>query len=457
MKKRQNIAKLIKQIFLLLMSIQVVLGCLWIIKNLGKIPGFGESDELIQASKDWVLDEYIGILYPLLICMSRMIEEGVGIRFCMVLYPVQLLLAFVSYAFFLKTVVFGTKEGEKRPPICLLAAYIVTFPPILQCHMSVLPYSVASSVMVLLLAFLKQLLQECEGAFGCSLLKVSICWLTGALLLPDYGYLAGITVAVGFAVLGWKHRKKIGTLLISAALVIAGIGISFSLTQSPGSLNRIQKSAGAVMLSRFTWPYFERNSYFWREEVKELFDAGELNWIALYPENVTYIFGPKLEASVGREEADKIYWEMALTSAGLGKKEALSAFGRDLAANLTGPLSMQYQLSGRGISYTGFSYECMKEYAPLLTKYFVVFSLYSFDFLLIASVFLCLWSRKKKENRKKQKFTRILLLAAVLTALWYTMIGNGMQDYRKIILIHILWCMIPAYTDVLSGETEEDV
>lgn len=456
MKRKQNISNLIKTVFLLLMGIQVFLGCLWICKNLGSIPRFGESAWLIRASEDWILDEYIGILYPLLIRMTSLTEKVTGITFCTVLYLMQLLFAFTAYIYFLKKAGFQPQE-KKDWKIYLLAAYVLTFPPILQCHMSVLPYSTVSSVVLLLITELKQLLTNTERSFRSSLIKVSIYWLVSALLLPDYSYIAGILVAAGFCILGWKQREKILILLMTVIVTIAGLGITFNLSQTPGSLNRIQKSVGAVMLSRFTWPYFERNSFFWPDEVTSLFDAQELSWISLYPENVIYEFGPKLEEAVGRKEANEIYWEMAVTSAGIGKKEAFSAFGRDLTANLTGPVSMQLQLRGMGISYTGWNYECMKENSPILTRYFVSFAMYSFDFLLLVSVIMWFMSKKRKEAGANRSFTVILTLAVVLTAVWYTMIGNGMQDYMKIILINILWCMSLAHTFDKLSKVKEDV
>lgn len=422
MVKKQDIKNLISRIILLLTCIQAVLGVVWIASNITYVPQFTESQELIQASKNLVLDEYIGILYPLLI----KIMSVAGGFFCVPLYVVQLLVAFAAYYHF-----------SKNP---VLATYVVTFPPILQCHMSVLPYSLATSMLVFVLAELKNLFSG--GTIETkALLKVGIYWILSALLLPDYGIIVGCVVVAAVFMYGWKHRKALLSGIIM--LVVSGAFICgvFAFTQSPGSLGKIQKSVGSVMLSRFSWPYFERNYFFWSEDVKALFDMTDMQEISMYPESVIYRFGPQLESAVGKARANELYWEMAIDSFMIGKKDALFDWGQDFVANLCAPISMQLQFDGIGASYTGWNYSRMHANTPELTKYFVEFSLYSFDLLLVLHVVNgLLW---RKEEKKGCNIRVLAVLLVGILAIWYTMTGNGMQDYLKVTMISICWCMLP--------------
>ncbi len=442
--KKQNIAKLIEKVFLLLMSIQVILGCVWICQNMGHVPQFEESACLLQASKDWILDEYIGILYPLVIHFFSVIGNVFGLNFCIFLYIFQLGAAFFAGFYFLKKVIFS-KRKVRMGILCLTAAYAVTFPPILQCHMSVLPYSAASSVMLCLLTEIKLWREGTDRLFAQGLLKICLCCFVSALLLPDYIFLSGLTAVAAFVLYGRKQPKRILVLVLAACMTILCTGTALTLTQKPGSLGRIQKSVGAVMVSRFVWPYFERNAFLWRDEVNDLFDHGKLDEIACYPERVIYDFGPGMEEIFGKEEANDIYWEMAIDSLFLRTKESIGELGRDLVANLTTPLSLQWQLKGKGVSYTGWNYERMKEKTPALTDYYVIYAAYSFDFMLLVSAALYLSAGRKAYKKSGGGFGLIVLLSAVATGLWYTMAGNGIQDYIKVVPISILWCLFLTY------------
>lgn len=441
MDKKQVITKLIEYVIFLLAGIQVLWGVVWIACNITAVPQFAESDLLLQVSRDFVLDEYMGILYPLLLRIASVAGGG----YCVLVYLLQLGVAFVAYSYFLKKV-FGTFfAGKHKKSAYLMAAYIVTFPVILQGHMSVLPYSLASSMLVLVLAQLKMLLTEKGPMSTKRVISVGVFWVIAALLLPDYGIILGAVVALGFMICGWKKERRWRVLLLTLFVAVACMGSVLSLTQTPGSLGRIQKSMGSVMLSRFAWPYMERNSFFWSEEVKAAFDNTDFVQISLYPERIMYEFGPRLEEAVGKEKADSLYWQMAIDSVKIGKKEALSALGRDLLLNVSGPVGIQLQWQGVGVSYAGWNYARLAENAPVITKYYVNFAGYSFDFMVLLAIAMILLYRKIcKEVCNRKTCVLTIFLIGIIT-IWYTLIGNGMQDYLKVIPLNILWCLLPIW------------
>ncbi len=440
MEKKQVLVNFIERVIFLLAGVQVLLGLVWIAGNITYVPGFSESGLYLQASRDFVVDEYMGILYPLLIRMASV----AGNRFCVVLYLVQLSVAFVAYNYFIANV-FGGRLAQRKWVRYLLAAYVVTFPVILQVHMCVLPYSLASSMLVILLAKLRKLLMETGSMSARTVVSIGVFWSIGALLLPDYGMMAGIVTAVGFVICGWKRKRRWRVLLLTAFVTITCVSTTLALTQTPGSLGRIQKSMGATMLSRLAWPYMERNSFFWGEEVKVVFSADDLRGLSLYPERILYEFGPRLEAEIGKERANAMYWEMAVDSFGIGKKEALTAIGRDLLQNISGPAGVQLQWQGIGVSYAGWNYARMAEHVPILTKHYVRFTSYSYDFMLLLAVVVWWMQRKRYRDLSDRTYLGLVILAVLVVTFWYTMICNGMQDYMKVIPTNILWCMIPVW------------
>lgn len=440
MEKKQVLVNLIKSILCLLAGVQVLLGLVYVVLNITTVPGFAESQLLVQASMEFVLDEYMGILYPLLLRMTFL----AGNNFCVLMYVLQLGVAFVSYGYFLRSV-FERTFAQKKYMAYFWAAYIVTFPMVLQGHMCILPYSLASSMCVMVLAQLKRILWQKEPVQAKSVISIGIFWGLAGLILPDYGVMIGLAVAVGFAICGWKKKHRWGLLLLTLFITFACMGGVLSVVQVPGSLGRIQKSMGSVMLSRFAWPYIERNQFFWSEEVKNVFDQGELAQISMYPERIIYEFGPKLEEYVGKENANKLYWEMALDSLLIGKKEALTALGRDILNNAGGPIRAQVLWSGRSISYAGWNYAKMVEQAPGFTKYFVRFACYAFNFMLLLAVVVRVLQGKCFGESTHRIFYGLLFLMIGIITIWYTMVGNGMQDYLKVIPVNIWWCTLPVW------------
>ena len=444
MEKKQALFNFIERVFYLLAGVQILLGLVWVIGNIAVLPNLEESRLYLQISRDLVMDEYVGFLYPVLLKVLGFL----GDKFCVVLYLLQIGAAFISYDLFIDWV-WGRNHGLSKCKRHILAAYVVTFPVILQVHMCVLPYSFASSVWLLLLAQLKVLLEQTGKLSVKSVAGVGISWGIGALFLPEYGLMMSFPLVIGFVICGWKKRNRWGVLLMTAFIAVGCVGSALTLTQTPGSLGRIQKSVGATMLSRFAWPYLERNSFFWSNEVKAVFTEEDLRSLSLYPERVWHEFGPTLEKAVGKEKANELYWEMAVDSLMVGTKDAFTAVGRDMLQNISGPIGIQLQWQGKGVSYSGWNYARMAEQTPELTKYYTRFASYSFDFMMIMAVVVW-WLQRKKENSTKQRGWHVLVaLSFVAVTVWYTMNGNGMQDYMKVLPNNILWCMLPVWSFVL--------
>ncbi len=350
--------------------------------------------------------------------------------------------ALFSGSFFLKQYTGEWYALQKSKGIYFGAAYIVSFPVILHGHFGEWRYSLATSFVIWILACLKGLKKN--GAHKRMLLiTMGIAWFGAGVLVPAYGVLVGIVACVALMCVYRRQRIGMRSVLLIIAIAISGLSLGYYADFESGGKQRIQNSFSSVMLSRFAWPYFVRNSYFWEPEVREIFTDSDLAYISTYPEQVIYDFGPRLEAYVGKARAREIYRKMAWESFQIGKKEAILNLGRDLLANAAGPLAVQYQLNGNGISYTGMNYADMRAGQPGLTKYYVKFSMYSFDFMILLSIAIVVWLGiyKKKCRLIRGNFSLFGLYGIFI--FWYSLAGNGMQDYLKILPVHVLWCSLP--------------
>ncbi len=130
-----------------IMTVQIVLGVLWMGKTMVSTFTrglsdwhFAETDRLLQASTDWVLDEYTGVLYPAILAAARSIFPS-GIAFEGV---VQLLQVVVSFLACLALLHACSLQGKAA--VCG-ALYLATIPFNALFHMSLLPQSLLGSLL----------------------------------------------------------------------------------------------------------------------------------------------------------------------------------------------------------------------------------------------------------------------------------------------------------------------
>lgn len=437
---KEEFKRLIQNIIYILMGLQIVLGLLWIGANIGEVPRFGESTELLTMSESMRIDEYTGILYVLCIRVLFTIGEWIGLPGCAFVYVLQLAVALLTYQYFLKNVVHCSGKM-----VWFFAGFLLTVPTVTQCHLAILPYSLVSSAFVILLADLGKLWHKEYELTGKYVLRIGISWVASALLCPDYAWLSGIAVVMSALRFLWCKKRMVWQLL---ALCVAGalcICTVENLVQTEGATGKIQKNAGAVMVQRFVWPYFGTLGFFWGEEVTGLWDAAGLMSLSTYPERVIYEFGPVLEEACGKERANEIYWEMSQTAISMNTKNIAKNIISDAVAYVCPPLTMLFQLHGAGVSYTGFNYGRMKDFTPQLTKYYVNYALYAWAAIFILSVLLWALRRStaKKPGATKERVSGFFCTMSIVVNLWYVMCSGNMQDYKKLMVNSVLCtCLI---------------
>lgn len=443
--------KCIGGLFLIGMAVQIILGFGWACANFFSLQHFSESVELVEISNTLRTDEYIGILYPLLIRLSMLLEKGFFLPYYCWLYLFQLAAAFFSGCLFISG---SGPSGEKWYSGASLfgAGYITSVPQLLQLHMAVLPQSFVLSLFLAQLGLVfiqlrKHGLHQIRDFTACCAL-----WSGMALLQPDYIWLGSVPVVFLFLMV--CQRKKSAGYILSMAAVMALAVLSVNgihhVTQEPGSRGNIQRTLGAAMVSRLAWPYFEDNYYFWPEEVKQIMSSLEGREISMYADNVKRVLGPKFEDTFGKEQANAYYWEMAMSCFSVRTKEVSSKIGEDLTAYLFVPFATAKQLSSGGISYAGWNFDRMWDRSKSLTGIYVQYGFCSISvgivlvaIYVIVSAFGGLKRGLEKRYEKRERiFLKILGLWVFLIltqAVWYTMSGAGMMDYKNVPVIIALW------------------
>ena len=459
-----GIKQVLARFLFLLMSGQIVLGLLWILCNHTSGGQFSETERYVEAAAGGALDEYMGVLYPVLIRVAQFITSPFGGHYEVALYLLQSGVALTCYIGFIRLC--GWSDHNRKAVSGGL--FLLTLPLCVQWHLAVLPNSLTSSLYVLLLGVVvsvcrrpdetkKGTAARKEGAAARKISaagRIGALWALTILLMPDYLWFGAVPVLFGAVVIikesvrQTRIENRGGKVILipvraAAAFLVTALlacGINH-LVQEPGSGGRIQKSLGAAMVSRLVWPNFGTNYFFWPEEIKEIMTEEEGKVISQYADNVQLIFGPMVEEAYGREEADRLYWYMGIRCLNDRTKETLQALFEDLAAYLSPPWVVKDQLDGAGLSYSGWNYGQMRGRTPVLTKWYVNYGLFVFRVEIgIAFAYgIAKFLYRKRGEKRRRSVAALLLSCVILQAVWYTMSGAGMMDYGNVCVVTILW------------------
>lgn len=444
----------VKRLFLVLMGIQILWGLIWLVLNFGREPGFYETGLYLKAAEEGLIDEYMGVLYPLLIFLAKWGERLLGLPYYMFMYVLQLLSAFWSVQHFLKRIITGKMVRV------WMSGYLLTFPMLLQLHLAILPYSLVCSLFLCLISEGLDYWREKKNISGKALIKLCGLWLLGFSILPEYGWFMGIFTGGLFLYCMLGSKKWRLRLLMAFVSTILCFGVITNTAQTPGALGRIQKSMGAAALQRFVWPDFVVNSFFWEEKVTETVAYEDLLYTAQFPEAVIYEFGPLLEEAYGVKEAEAIYLRMAKTNLELNTKQVLVRILKDFGRNLCPPVALQELLKDTDRSASSWNYGRLQEHSLIVSKYYFRFAMIGWNLMCpIGILLLCgKYSRKGFLSAKKswRSFMEksLLIISGLAIVVWYTM-SSGMQDYKKMMVISFFW-LLPVIRGFLELQNREE-
>lgn len=437
-KAAAHISAILKRILFIGISVQTILGIVWICCNFPNIPQFGESFYYMQLGRTLQCDEYTGILYPFFLRIVRNNHY--------VVYVLQLTAAYAAANRFLS--VFSQVKRGWRIWACLA---FLTMPVVMQCHAAVLPCSFAASLLLLELTLLIEAVRDPEKHTLKKMAELSLCWLALSMLLPEYLYLGAVPVLL-FYLSGlfrwWKQggRRAYGFLLIA---VFAGMILSInSLTQTEGAYGRLKKTPLMTLTQRISWTSMLLEYEKWPDEIVYYADKETVLESTLYADAMDQLFFPAIEHAVeeqliSAEQANEYYMTLIDAALRLHKSVILKQMAWDALGYGASPAILQAFLAGKGYdSYSGRNYEIFLEYTPKLSKLYMDYGSWWFAAMLVSALILHILqlSCSTFEIKKKTvKWVFCCLLTVGIMALWYTMRGAGMLDYKNTILIDELW------------------
>lgn len=388
---------------------------------------------------------------------------------------IQLFAAAVSIWYVLGKLGFEGKR-EKRFLRGYVCAFLLTVPCLLQMHMARLVWSPALSCFLWMLGLVME-----TAVRGVS--KKKVLFLTGAYFLygvicPDGLWLGGILLF--FCLLYRRKRERItenrnksgkeageqrekvpfglAVFFTAAVIFLANAGLNSAFPEA----RRIyrENNPGTAAVSRFVWPNFASNYFFWDEEVKAVLSEEDAVRLCQRIDLLETEFYPAMVEAYGTGKATKLCLEMGYRCLMDRSRETVLEIGRDLKDHLLIPFTIENNLRGRGVSLTAWNYGRMRARSPVLVKYYVRYGSFELPILLLCSLLLwwfhkndrmSQWVKQQAENSEKPLFYKygggekisvqwkILFFVVILYTLWYTMRSNLPIDYKLVLPILFIW------------------
>ena len=388
---------------------------------------------------------------------------------------IQLFAAAVSIWYVLGKLGFEGKR-EKRFLRWYVCAFLLTVPCLLQMHMARLVWSPALSCFLWMLGLVME-----TAVRGVS--KKKVLFLTGAYFLygvicPDGLWLGGILLF--FCLLYRRKRERItenrnksgkeageqrekvpfglAVFFTAAVIFLANAGLNSAFPEA----RRIyrENNPGTAAVSRFVWPNFASNYFFWDEEVKAVLSEEDAVRLCQRIDLLETEFYPAMVEAYGTGKATRLCLEMGYRCLMDRSRETVLEIGRDLKDHLLIPFTIENNLRGRGVSLTAWNYGRMRARSPVLVKYYVRYGSFELPILLLCSLLLwwfhkndrmSQWVKQQAENSEKPLFYKygggekisvqwkILFFVVILYTLWYTMRSNLPIDYKLVLPILFIW------------------
>ena len=471
----ENTKRFITIVAIVLAVFQIILGAVWMCGNFFVMEKFGISLQYIESARTLVIDDYMGILYTLLIAGAQGIASVIPLPFYIWIYLLQLAASIFVFSRLIRLLL----PTLSKKWVGFITAYLMTIPMIMQFILSVTPDALGLCLAVSLVCVSIRILMVVKSDSWKQWIMAGILYVLLGILLPDYFFIGGLflgTVVVIKSIMTLKNKavenKAIknkdyvnqihpnsnlsrpvinivipAITLVAAAFIIVGVN---QLTQQPGSLGRMEKTFESTAMSRLAGESLATHYFFWPEEVKQLMEANDIRYLAKKSDNIATVFGPMVENAYGVDHAGELFLSMAKASLSGRTKEVVSRIATDLVTYGCFPFMIKSQLAGEGISVSGWNYSNLIIKTPILTRYYLYYGLNSFLFMIcltVLSFILTVLQKKIVLQEKKMSFkvkgqTVLLVGMFMIITLWNGLTLGGEADYRLALFAIFAWYLV---------------
>ena len=316
------IKKAIKYLFYFITIVQVILGLLWVIRNLGHVYMWPETAEYLDIAGNYVIDEYVGIIYPLLVKTFYYIP----------LYLIQLVMAGASSFLLLYKAI-----NLERNDAIWGSLYLISFPSLLLLHLSIRPESLRLSMVLFAITFLT-----------------------------------------------YKKRSVVRYAIVALALVI--LVVSSSIISAPGSRGRIQKTFWSLAFMRVCTEFYSQSFVAWDDRTLDTYEIEDALELIKKSDNMMYEIGPTMDSKWGFEDANDSYKFMVKKCLGMRTKGVLEVIGTDLGQSIILPFGFVTENNGTSKTQTGRYYEAFLTNRSSTDSFYWFYSVWGLTLILALGI-----------------------------------------------------------------------
>lgn len=465
-KRENNVSVMLGRLLYIGFSAQIVFGIIWMAKNIVYVQMFGDASYNLTRSSMFMGDGDVGILYPTIILLTRALGQITYVPWFSYLYLIQLALAFSAGYFLIKEAgIFGNKARRR----VWGSLVMLTFPPILQIHMAILVNSLVLSLFMLQSALTirswKTIKNKKSTAvdYVYAISGVLLFWLLMSLTKWIYIFIGAIPVLavfVGIIVASIRNNRAIADKLIgklrvrrSILLVLITVTLFVGLTLGVDRLTtdssisqRTEFDIDKKLFERMAWKSRFYRQGTWLLEVQAVVDPDTMEQASLYQENIKLLVLPMIEENLDEDEAKELIRFVNRVVWNNDRKEFLHDIAIDTAGYMLPPVVMRMLIEKNSyISYTPRNYDSFKRNAPVLSKYYVDYSLLWFEAsLIICAVIMLLKAIGKtiKTDKNVAGAYAVIIVACMCIAFRNVMLGNSVYDYKEAGSAIIAWFMV---------------
>lgn len=403
--KTGNNARALSLFFRIAVALQVAMGVLFLIAEFGKTFQTPETWSLELGARSGITDEYIGILYPLLMRVFLWLQTQLGIPYYLPLFFAQA----AALGFGLFWFHSALWQDGKRLGVTLL---VLTFPTTMTTLLTVSQFSLRGAFGFLLLGFGVRFWKRGGKKF---LLGIGISFWLLALNYPADFWIWGAVILCGAFWLLFQKKTALQRVMISAlclAMILPPFLVQKKIEIS-GSYGTISRSVDTAV---FTRALYENPTQNWAS-LQDLLppEMSQVEWKDMSRfENLRRNLGPGIDVFLGSEEATRFYKEADLRMLGKHPFSFVAGLLGEALYYSFQPAAQLFVLKGVAGTRSEELSDMLGDMRPAMLGYRVASTMLWMAFALVGFV---LFIKKTKSNKEKRKIG-IKKLYPLFGAIW---------------------------------------
>ncbi|NHN34305.1 hypothetical protein [Paenibacillus agricola] len=442
----------IKQFITILFIVQMVVGTIWILLNINKVPHYGDTPEYIHLSLTLDLDKYRTILYPIFLKYTILLSTYLNIPYHVIVYIIQMIVSFISiyslfymFAYVLKKknkICSKSKTLSRKEwlTILFLTFFVFTNPLTAHFNLSVLTDSLALSFTLLFISFIVHLCNCNNDKILLNIILASLFFVLMSITRPERVVIGALFIGVLtlYELVRYiKNKDKVIAQKTSLLLVVLIIGLVFTQIINTNTQNhivdsnRVQPSISRSLYERIVWPRLSGVYNELPDSIKQVISYEEAISHDQSVNNTNMVMKKLLDYDKGSWNSVHTITKIAFLKYYL---QIILSVSYDSIKNIFTPLTFTFNkyMKDQWIDWTMTR---MSEFHPMLSNLYIKY----FKILLIIMLSLILVKIKTAYNfvKNTNRITSIIIIFALTCTIFFVGVSNLGYHIRYSMPIYI--------------------